>query len=309
MPKTRVSCVAVVPVGPKTETTFLNDTLRSLFENLHPDSKVLVIDNTDEGLDRAAIYRRDDIDFLRCESVPGADPVYGGLYFNLSKSWRHVLDTYDFDVVLRLDDDALVIGPGADRDAAVFFADHPDVGCLGSYHFTCTGARRDFTPARRALRSEASLMGALRRPRRWTCIRRVRRLARRHGYEDGEHCLGAAAFYSRACIERLRRLDFLERPELRSSHLGEDHIFGMMVRATGLKMGDFATAGRPLGLAWQGLPASPATLVGMGKKIVHSVKSFQGRDQRDIRAEFRRLSRARRRRPDSRAVQPVTRRA
>lgn len=290
MTKAKFACVVVIPVGPKTELSFLNDTVRSVFEYARTSFKVLIIDNTNDGLDHAAIHRHEDIDILRCAHSKNSNGLYGGLYFNLSTSWRVVLERYDFDVVLRLDDDALMIAPGADRDAIDFFARHPDVGCLGSYRLTCMGDRRDFRPAQRIVRAETSAMGALRHPRRWRSIRRVRRMAQRNGYRDGEHCLGAATFYSRDCIERLRRLNFLERAELRQSHLGEDHLFGMMVRAAGLQLDDFATTGRPLGLAWQGLPASPATLLDMGKKIVHSVKSHGGREQEDIRAEFRELT-------------------
>lgn len=295
MTKAKFACVVVIPVGPKTELSFLNDTVRSVFEHARTSSKILIIDDTKDGLDRASIHRHDEVDFLRFDRTKRGNALYGGLYFNLSTSWRVVLERYDFDVVLRLDDDAVMIGPGADRDAVEFFATHPEVGCLGSYRQTCMGDRRDFTPAQEIVRAETSVIGALSHPRRWRSIRRVRRMARRHGYRDGEHCLGAAAFYSRDCIERFRRLSFLECTELRKSHLGEDHIFGMMVRAAGLQLDDFATAGRPLGVAWQGLPASPATLLEMGKKIVHSVKSHGGRDQGEIRAEFRRLNRTARR--------------
>jgi hypothetical protein len=290
MQKARFPCIVVIPVGPNTEISFLNDTLRSVFEHCRDDSKVLIIDNTTSGLDDPAIYRRGDIHFLRCESDPRANPLYGGLCFNLSKAWRVILDTYDFEAVLRLDDDALLIGSGADEEAIAFFAQHRDVGCLGSYRVTCTGSRRDFSPAKQILRAEASIVGALKHPRRWKFLRHLRKLARKNGYEDGEHCLGAAAFYSKPCLERFGPLGFLERAEIRNSNLGEDHIFGMMVRAAGLKMEDFATAGRPMGLAWKGLPASPATLLAMRKKIVHSVKSFDDLEQSAIRAEFRRLA-------------------
>ncbi len=290
MQKVRFPCVVVIPVGPDTDISFLNDTLRSVFEHCRPDSKVSIVDNTRNGLDDAAIHRGGEIHFIRCEGDPRANPLYGGLCFNLSKAWRVVLDTHDFEAVLRLDDDALLIGSGADEEAIAFFARNPDVGCLGSYRITCTGFERDFTPARQILRSEASVIGALKSPRRCRFLRHLRKLARQNGYEEGEHCLGAATFYSKACLERFGHLGFLERPELRNSSLGEDHIFGMMVRAAGFRMDDFATAGRPMGLAWKGLPASPAILLGMGKKIVHSVKSFDDLDQRAVRAEFRRLS-------------------
>src|SRR5262249_1455458 len=154
MEKAKFACVVVIPVGPKTELEFLNDTVRSVFANARTSTKILLIDNTEDGLNKSAIHRHEDIDFLRCVSAGRAKPLYGGLYFNLSKSWSVILERYDFDTILRLDDDALVIGPGADREAVEYFHAHPDVGCLGSYRFTCLGDRRDFTPARRILRAE-----------------------------------------------------------------------------------------------------------------------------------------------------------
>jgi hypothetical protein len=281
--------VVVVPVGPNTELQFLNDTLKSVFTFCRRDVKIVLIDNTAHGLRDRDIHRTDDIDVLRCESEKGANPLYGGLYFNLSKAFRFALERYDFEVLLRLDDDALLIGSGADQQALWFFRHNPRVGCLGSYRFTCIGTERDFTPPRNALRQETSVRGMLRNRHRWAYLRHLRALARQNGYEDGEHCLGAVTFFSRACVERFAALGFLERKELVTSRLGEDHIFGMMVVAAGFKIEDFATEGRPLGLAWKGLPASPADLIGMGKKIVHSVKFFDDMDQGTIRAEFRRL--------------------
>jgi hypothetical protein len=42
----------------------------------------------------------------------------------------------------------------------------------------------------------------------------------------------------------------------------------------------------------QGLPASPEQLVAAGKEIVHSTKSFGGRDEAEIRAVFLKARRA-----------------
>lgn len=289
MQKSRVACIVVIPVGPNTPAAFLNDTVTSVFTFCQPGTSLVLIDNTVDGLREVDVPRGGAVEVLRCRNQPGARPLYGGLHYNLSKAFRFAADRYDFDTLLRLDDDALLIGPGADQAAIRFFRDNPDVGCLGSYRVTCTGSARDFTPARNRLRRELSPAGAVRHPRRWRMLRRLHALARENGYEDGEHCLGAAAFYSKACIERFAALGFLERQELRASNLGEDHLFGMMVAATGLRMADFATDGGPLGLAWQGLPASPAELLRMGKTVVHSVKFFGDMDQAAVRAEFRRL--------------------
>lgn len=289
MGRESVACVVVMPVGPGVRTAFLDDTIRSVFRHSRSRIKIVLADNTGARLERARLHRGDEIDLLPCITTAGARPLHGGLYYNLSKAFRHALERYDFAVLLRLDDDALVIGDGAEAEAIAAFAAAPRVGCLGSYRRTCTGAARDFAPAREALRSELSFAAAARHPRRWRLLRRWRAQARRHGYEDGEHCLGGAAFYSRDCLRALAAGGFLERRELLGSSLGEDHLFGLMVRAAGFENADFATAGRPLGLAWRGLPASPAELIGMGKKIVHSVKVWGELDQAAVRDEFRRL--------------------
>jgi len=85
-----------------------------------------------------------------------------------------------------------VIGPDPDDDAARHFAAHPQIGCLGSYRLTCTGGIRSFAYPARTLRHELYSLAVLRHHRRWRALRSIYVEARSHGYEDGEHCLGAA---------------------------------------------------------------------------------------------------------------------
>ena len=72
-------------------------------------------------------------------------------------------------------------------------------------------------------------------------LRTIYALARRHGYEDGENCLGAACFFSRTVLLAMRDKRLLAIPALVTSHLGDDHMFGLLVRAAGFELGDFAT--------------------------------------------------------------------
>jgi hypothetical protein len=87
----------------------------------------------------------------------------------------------------------------------------------------------------------------------------------------------------------IRSKGFLGRNDLATSRICDDHLFSLIAIATGYAIDDFATEGLPLGLAWRELPASPAALIAMKKKIVHSVRSFGAMDERAVRAEFRRL--------------------
>jgi hypothetical protein len=199
------------------------------------------------------------------------------------------LDSYDFAVLLRLDDDALVIGRDPDLDAVRYFASHPRVGCLGSYRVTCTGAARSFAYPARTLRHELYSLAVLKHPRRWMALRAIYAEARRHGYEDGEHCLGAACFFSHEALSAMRAKGLFSNPALMTTNLGDDHMFGLLARAAGFELDDFATGRHPLGLAFRGLPMSPVELVDAGKKIVHSLKDHDGKTQAELRDEFRRL--------------------
>lgn len=252
------------------------------------DVAVVVADNTRAGLDRTGSR---DPPALRYRRFPndGRSSTLGRLYLNVTTCFAEILDTYDFEVLLRLDDDALIIGPDPDLDAIEHFASHPHVGCLGSYRVTCAGYPRSFAHPARMLRHELYSIAILRHPRRWMALRTIYALARRHGYEDGEHCLGAACFFSRTVLLAMRDKRLLANPALVTSRLGDDHMFGLLVRAAGFDPGDFATGEYPIGIKFRGLPMSPGELVDAGKKIVHSLKDHGGRSQAELREEFRHL--------------------
>jgi hypothetical protein len=256
------------------------------------DVAVVVADNTREGLDPMGSGQLLAIEYLRFPST-GRSTTLGQLYFNLTRCFDRILDTYDFDVVLRLDDDALIIGPDPDADAVRYFASHPHVGCLGSFRITCTGYPRSFAHPAKTLRRELYSVAALRHPRRWKALRDLYTLARRQGYEDGEHCLGAACFFSHAALSAMRAKGLFANPALVTTGLGDDHMYGLLVRAAGFEIDDFATGPHPLGVALRGLPMSPGKLMESGKKIVHSLKDHDGRSQAELRDEFRRLVRER----------------
>lgn len=287
MAKPKARCVVLIPVGPRSDPSFVADTIASVLNHMS-DVAVVVADNTRVGLDPTACGASMAIEYIRFPST-GKNTTLGQLYFNLTRCFELTLDRYDFDVLLRLDDDALIIGPDPDADAVSYFASHPHVGCLGSFRLTCTGYARSFAYPARTLRHELYSIAAVRHPRRWMALRALYALARRHGYEDGEHCLGAACFFSHAALSAMRAKGLFANPALTTTNLGDDHMYGLLVRAAGFEIDDFAIGPHPLGLALRGLPMSPDELLGSGKKIVHSLKDHDGRSQAELRGEFRRL--------------------
>jgi hypothetical protein len=274
MPQDRI--VVVVPAGPWDDTA---DTLRSVLCYLTPE-RVLVIDDT-RG--RGIGISDPLIEVFTPPDAPAG--VYGGLFVKESAALRHLADTAEFDILLRLDADALILGTGVAKLAAERFASDQSLGALGAYRVGPDGRERDWTPAATLIKAAAGPLG-LRHP---AARRRIRQLvagAREHGYTLGEHALGAAVFFRGDTIRDMHRRGMLNYPELARAHIGDDHILGLLVVAAGYRIGDFGGPGDPLAVRWHGLPAAPEDLLAAGKLITHSVRSWAQMPEAEIRGYF-----------------------
>ncbi|MEB2848144.1 hypothetical protein GAO09_08705 [Rhizobiales bacterium RZME27] len=283
--------VILMPIGPNSSPHNITDTIESIYSFSTKDTVLVLVDETRSGLKKAQLSNQMAITICRAEPATGYS-VRGRLYTNLSKAIKTVVKNYKFDVLLRMDDDALMIGEGAQNDAAKAFSLDPSIGALGSFRHTCLGHPRDFRPAARRLAFESSWLGMVKSPRLARRLRQIREIALTNGYEPGEHSLGAACFYSHTALVAMLDGGLLGCEDLATTSLCDDQLFGLLVVAAGFRSADFAGDGEPLGLTWRGLPASPSKLVQMNKKIVHSVKSHNGRDEANLRADFARLRQA-----------------
>lgn len=275
----RSRLAVVLPAGPDDDAA---DTLASVLAYCEPPRSVVVVDDAGGRHAHLADAARE---VFVVPAPAGAAGTRGGLYAKLAVGYRFALERLPFEVLLRLDADALVIGPGLARAAAARFAAEPEVGLLGAYRLGPDGGERVFTPAARLLAAESGLRGR-RRPALRRTLRSLRALARAHGYVDGEHALGGCYLHSRAAVAALGRRGYLDLEPLRASRLGEDHLFALLTRAAGLGIGDFGGPGDPLCLRWQGLPARPEALAAAGKLVAHSVRGHDDLDEAAIRGFF-----------------------
>jgi len=177
--------------------------------------------------------------------------------------------------VLRLDTDALVIGPYAAR---VEERMRPDDGIIGSCHITCNGERRDVSRIGREVRRHALPVWAFARPprrphyvaRAEPRTRAIIRAARRQGYAPGEHCIAAGCAITPALIAAAAARGWLDAPERYiRQRLGDDMLLGAMCRAAGLALRDATDI---FGIAHVGLPDTPENLVARGFAVIHSTK-------------------------------------
>jgi hypothetical protein len=193
--------------------------------------------------------------------------------------------------VLRLDGDALVIGPFADAVQAALDAD-PRAGLLGSCHRTCNGDVRDVCAIGAEVRRHRRAVWAWRRPPRrpWWIrpadphVRSVLAAAARGGYRPGEHCMAAGCIISGPLVRALAARGWLADPRRwLGARLGDDMVLGAMTRACGLELRDLHAV---FGVSHRGLPDTPQRLLDREFAIIHSVKNDPALAEDEIRAFF-----------------------
>lgn len=277
-----VALAVVIPAGPSDDVV---DTVRSVLHYTSSPRTVAVVDDTGTGGRTRADLERLSPDVKVVPAPAGAPGGYGGLWVKIAAGYKYVARTCDFAVLLRLDADALMIGAGLAAAAAGYFESHPGVGMLGSYRTGPDGRDRDWSPAARLLGRECGWRG-LDRPLMRRTLRQLRANASNQGYIYGEHPLGGAYLHSRAAVLALAERGWLDLKTLARSHLGEDHIFALITRAAGYNIADFGGPDGPLALKWRGLPAAPGDLLGRGKLVTHSVRSWESMGEAEVRRTF-----------------------
>jgi glycosyltransferase involved in cell wall biosynthesis len=283
-----VKHVVLMPVGPEIRHEYVHDTIESIRHYTDPDRRIILVD--DRGPNNRLQAEGDDLDVL-VNPQPGGSQAM--LYIIISMGIRYALEHYRFKVLLRLDDDALIIGSRPEDDAICRFKEQPNIGQLGSFRKTCTGYNRDISWPAGQLEKEMATSQAnnkVKESKPDDLARQLRRIyteARGHGYRAGEHSLGGATYFSYECLKRLVDSNLLGISALATSMLGEDHLMGMLVRAAGMDIGEFEQGVDPLCLDWLNLPCAPDEILNRGKKITHSVKRWHDMDQENIRAFFR----------------------
>jgi hypothetical protein len=261
----------VMPCGPGDDW---QDTLNSI-RRYTTDARIYLID------DGAGVA---DVDATVIRAERGVTGSRGGLWTNLARAYLVALSD-GFDVLVRIDADAVMLGHGLADVAASRFALDPQLGLLGSYRIGPDGTLRDFAPARRAIERQAGWRGG-RRAGRHALLRELLRSAYANGYVLGEHPLGGAYIHRYETVAEIATRGWLATDVFRDSSISEDHLMGLMTVAAGFRIGDFGGPDDPMALRWIGLPASPAELLATGKLVTHSVRQYGDTVEAEIRRQF-----------------------
>ncbi len=262
----------IMPVGPGKDTAL--DTLASVeFYCPEPHIVVLVDDCTQDGTYEALCERRrSNWHILR----NGRTMDFWRLVHSLSLAYRFILDETNCNLVLRLDQDALLIGSGVISDAIDYASRNPSVGLFGVYAHDYNRPR-SFSMHESQIRKELSwLRKLLGLTPSWA---KLLVMAERRGYRRGDNVFGGAYFVTRQCLDGMRKLGALDVPYYWHSRLMEDVYYSMAAVAAGLELGHFGAPEGPLCLEWRGLPFPAEDLVKAGYKVVHSVDKGKNTDR------------------------------
>ena len=283
--------VIVMPIGPNCNLNYIDDTINSIKYYFSSHYKLIILDDSHKGAGDEINRLHPDAEVLKTKKNLG---VNAGLYINLCQAYQHALKQYDFELLLKIDDDALIIGKAPDQEALQFFKEQPKMGMAGLHQtgekFTnFLGNHVDNSWPRKQLIKDTCTWKLIRRPIANLTLRKLFFKALRKGYEIGENVQGGAYFMSRACLIKLSEAQHLPNNNLKTVNLGEDHLLSLLTKLVGFKLGDLASGNLPLGTTWKGLPASPEVLRTKGKKIIHSTRSWQDLNEEQIRAYFKKF--------------------
>lgn len=281
--------VVAIPVGPGAREAERTQDLVAALRAHEPAARHVVLVDDDPAA------RRDFPDGVAVVDNPrngrGIGTLGGTCTATLAAlRWAH--DTHPGAWVLRLDTDALVIGPFAARVEEAL-ARHPQAGVLGSCHRTCNGETRDLSWWDPVVRKHARPVWLWRNPplpRRHLqkadpLVRDTVRGALERGYSPGEHCIAAGCAIAAPFIADLAARGAFERPERWLATLfGDDVMLGALARALGHDLVDLHEV---FGLKHVGLAGPPQELVDRGFAVVHSVKNDPDHDEDAVRAFFR----------------------
>jgi hypothetical protein len=289
-PKT-CSTLIHLPVGPGTHLPFLFDTLESIERFALPHHQILLVDDSAEdiGAKSKAQFPKIDVLVMRKPGEDATRSVTGNFFEKISRSIKHATENYSFQALMRMDADALMCNSGGDANGMEIFLANAKLGMIGSFKTRCDGQPRDFQWSADHLKKEAGFQLLPDKRKLSDSLNVLLKPARAHGYEDGENIIAPGSMTSRAACEKMCAHPLYGSPLFRPTKLGDDHLNSLFLRAVGFEPGDFATGDLPLGVWLKNLEWSPEEIVQRGKCVAHSVRSYKDLDEKQVRAEFKKL--------------------
>lgn len=293
-----VETLVFTPVGPSSKLDYVLDTIESFTHYLDQAASVLLLINDTGRRDlHELVPVRNNIvifDAPPKTEVPNRHNTLGNLFANQISALRYASGLFDWKCALRLDDDALIIGPRPDVDALKAFAASDRLGMLGAYRYRGDGTNKEADMAKKGwlllkrtfVPQSRQQLGASR------YLLKLVALSLLKGYRLGHMCTGGAFFMSRPAYDRMSLLIGDDPSFLRTLSLDDDLLFALHCGAGGFKIADFSRPEDVMAINWRGLPMPLTELVRHQKKVVHPVKDVDRPEhEQEVRTFFKQLRR------------------
>ena len=285
--------MVLIPAGPATVRANLEDTIDSINYYIGVDAcRVAIVDDSRRDSFRDLAGAFPNILVVRAPDFrEGLRSRKGGpLLAKELSALRTLLESWRFDMLLKMDTDTLVIGERPQFEVRAAFEQDRDVGMIGAFKRRGDGTDKQQAMYEKGLEltREMTLPAGLRHPALMLTLRRLVRLAERHGYKRGDTCTGGAYFMSWRAVDAIRAAGHLDLAMLRYSRLSEDSLMALLCGAAGYRLADMPADRDSLAINWRGLPMPLEALVSANKKIVHPVKTADPTTEAQVRAYFRR---------------------
>lgn len=268
--------VFLVLCGPD-ELGPLSETLASIEHFEGEEVKTIVVEDATRNARWPHVAaRHPTVDVLRAPWPTAGPPRLSPL---IARGLTAALERYDFEVLCKLDTDALLCGHGLTACAADAFAADPLAGMLGTVGMRHDGVPEDYSHSRWVLHHE----------RRWS--RRVREIHRRAtaGTFAGEHVHGGVYLVSRPALDAVAAAGDLARLPPWWSQIGEDLWLSLAVCAAGYELRSWGAPGQPTACGSRFLPLALDRVGPDGVLAVHSVRrGAAGEREAEVREFFRR---------------------
>lgn len=289
-----IKCLVLIPVGPRSNPDYVNDTIESVAHYMDMrEVRILLLDDSRSGLAKKCIPHRLGLVIMEAASISGLKPremnVHGSLFVKQMFALQEINRQFDWGCLLRLDDDALIIGPKPYEDALDFFEANRDVGLLGAYLYRGDGTSKEAAMAEKGKAVIKQLLSrvALKNPMMPLVLTKLLVSSKRIGYRLGDMCTGGSFFLSGVAYKRIASTGSNHFRHLQSSFLTDDLLFAIHTAAAGFKFSDFDET---MAINWRGLPMPLDDLVSRKKKIVHPVKDPDDPEhEKSVRAYFQRI--------------------
>jgi len=284
--KIQVDAVIFIPFIAK-EYDMLIDTIDSIECLVKESYHIIAVDDCSDGnIHEKLSSAKPGITVLRNERKNGGR---SGLYITMAAACKYALDNFEFSLFMKMDTDALMVGPGLITQAAEYLAQNHNTGILGSYTIRADGKKRSWFKWKMAFLYESCLLRPLfRKTALW---KDPLREALNHGYRRGENVLGGAYFISHACLKKMAEKGYLDYKYdiIRSeSRIGDEIIYCLFCKASGFEIHDFGKPHQTMAIALDNLPLSKEAVLAGGKTVIHSVKlGKNGESQAELRRFFK----------------------